>query len=59
MEEKELLKEALEYFIRMYGFTLERNDYDGEIEYSCNGYVVDENTAKVLVQAKRLVGWGE
>jgi hypothetical protein len=29
MEEKEILKEALEYFISMHGFTLERNDYDG------------------------------
>ncbi len=59
MTNEEILKEALEYFAGMYGFTLERNNYDGEIEYSCNGYVVDEDTAKVLAQAKRLVGWWE
>lgn len=54
-----ILKEALEYFTGMYGFKLERNDYDGEIEYSCNGYVVDEDTFKVLYQSKKLVGWWE
>ena len=59
MTNEEILIEALEYFAGMYGFTLERNDYDGEIEYSCNGYVVDEATMKVLVQAKKLVGWWE
>lgn len=59
MTEKEILKEALEYFTDMYGFTLSKNDYDGNIEYSCNGYVVDEDTMKVLVQAKKLIGWWE
>jgi hypothetical protein len=59
MEEKEILKEALEYFVGMYGFTLERNNYDDEIEYSCNGYVVDEDTFKVLYQAKKLIDWWE
>lgn len=59
MTNEEILKEALEYFVGMYGFKLERNNYDGEIEYSCNRYVVDEDTAKVLAQAKRLVGWWE
>jgi hypothetical protein len=59
MTNEEILKEALEYFVGMYGFKLERNNYDGEIEYSCNGYVIDEDTAKVLAQAKRLVGWWE
>jgi hypothetical protein len=59
MTNEEILKEALEYFTGMYGFKLERNSYDGEIEYSCNEYVVDEDTAKVLAQAKRLVGWWE
>ena len=43
----------------MYGFTLSKNDYDGDIEYSCNGYVVDEDTMKVLVQAKKLIDWWE
>lgn len=58
-KEKQILKEALEYFVGMYGFTLERNNYDGNIEYSCNGYVVDEDTMKVLVQAKKLIDWWE
>ena len=47
MTNEEILKEALEYFTGMYGFRLERNDYDGEIEYSCNGYVVDEDTVEL------------
>lgn len=59
MTNEEILKEALEYFTGMYGFKLERNNYDGEIEYSCNGYVINEDTAKVLVQAKRLIDWWE
>ena len=59
MTNEEILIEALEYFAGMHGFTLERNNYDGEIEYSCNGYVVDEDTMKVLVQAKKLIGWWE
>lgn len=59
MNDKEILKEALEYFTGMYGFTLSKDDYDGNIEYSCNGYVVDEDTMKVLVQAKKLIDWWE
>ena len=59
MTNEEILKEALEYFTSMHGFRLERNDYDGNVEYSCNGYVVDEDTMKVLVQAKKLIGWWE
>jgi hypothetical protein len=59
MNDKEILKEALEYFTGMYGFTLSKNDYDGNIEYSCNGYVVDEDTMKVLVQAQKLIDWWE
>ena len=59
MEDKKILKEALKYFANMYGFTLSKNDYDGDIEYSCNGYVVDEDTMKVLVQAKKLIDWWE
>ena len=41
MTNEEILKEALEYFTSMYSFCLERNNYDGIIEYSCNGYIVD------------------
>ena len=59
MTNEEILKEALEYFVGMHGFRLERHDYDGEIEYSCNGYVIDEDTAIILAQAKKLVGWWE
>lgn len=59
MTNEEILKEALEYFIGMHGFRLERNNYDGEVEYSCNGYVIDEDTARILAQAKKLVGWWE
>lgn len=54
-KQKQILKEALEYFVNMHGFTLKRNNYDGEIEYSCNGYVIDEATMQILVQAKKLI----
>ena len=59
--EVETLREALEYFAGMHGFTLQRytDEDDGIVEYSCNGYVVDEDTMKVLVQAKKLIGWWE
>ena len=59
--EVETLREALEYFVGMHGFTLQRykDEDDGTVEYSCNGYVVDEDTMKVLVQAKKLIGWWE
>ena len=59
MTNEEILREALEYFAGMHGFHLERNNYDGEIEYSCNNYVVDEDTFKMLHQAKELIGWWE
>lgn len=59
MTNEEILKEALEYFAGIYGFRLERNNYDGEIEFSCNGYVIDEDMAIILVQAKKLVDWWE
>lgn len=59
MTNEEILKEALEYFVGMYGFRLEREDLDDGTEYFCNGYVVDEDTMRVLVQAKRLIGWWE
>lgn len=59
MTNEEILKEALEYFVGMHGFRLDKEDLDDGIEYSCNGYVVDENTMRVLVQAKKLIGWWE
>ena len=59
MNDKEILKEALEYFTGIYGFILYKHDYYGTTEYSCNGYVVDEDTMKVLVQAKKLIDWWE
>ena len=61
MTNEEILIEALEYFAGMHGFTLERykDEFDGTVEYSCNGCVVDEDTMKVLVQAKKLIGWWE
>ena len=61
MTNEEILIEALEYFAGMHGFTLERykDEDDGTVEYSCNGYVVDEDTMKVLVQAKQLIDWWE
>ena len=58
-EETDILVAALEYFAGMHGFEVERNNYDGNIEYSFNGYVVDEDTFNVLDKAKELIGWWE
>ena len=60
--EVETIRAALEYFAGMRGFTLERykdEDDNSTVEYSCNGYVVDEDTFKVLYQAKKLIDWWE
>jgi len=54
-KQKQILEKALEYFAITYGFTLRRNRCDNEIEYSCNGYVIDEDTVRILVQAKKLI----
>jgi hypothetical protein len=61
MTNEEILIEALEYFAGMHGFELDRYEDKEEdiLEYSCNGYVVDEDTFKVLYQAKKLIDWWE
>lgn len=61
MTNEEILIEALEHFAGMHGFKLERykDEDDGTVEYSCNGYVVNEETMRVLVRAKELIGWWE
>ena len=45
----------------MYGMSLSkyRLDEDDEIEYSCNGYVVDKETYDTLERAKELTDWWE
>lgn len=58
-KENEILKEALTYMANMYGLNLSMCRLDNEIEYSCNGYVVDRETYFVLKQAKGIIDWWE
>lgn len=46
-----ILVEALEYMFNTYGIKLSMTKLDDEIEYSCNGYVVDKDTYLTLNKA--------
>lgn len=60
MNETEILKQALRWYMDMYGCTLERNRYDDCIEYSCNGYVAYRKEAEAIAKAKKMVDfWTE
>lgn len=58
-DEKEILKTALRWYIDMYGCRPERSTYDDYVEYSCNGYVTDKETAIALQKAKQELSWFE
>lgn len=53
MNEIEILKEALRWYMGMYGCTPQRNNYDDYIEYSCNGYVTDKEEAEAITKSKK------
>ena len=55
----EILKTALKWYMDMYGCRPERNVYDSDVEYSCNGYVTDKEEATVLLKARKMLGWFE
>lgn len=59
MNDKEILEIALKWYMNMYGCSPKRNVYDEYIEYSCNGYVVDEEEAVALLKAKRMLNFFE
>lgn len=58
-QEKEIgqLKTALNWYINMYGCRIERGVYDDNVEYSCNGYIANEEEAVALLEAKRMLDW--
>ena len=58
-QEEKTLKIALQWYMDMYGCRPERNVYDGTVEYSCNGYVTDRETAVALYKAKQELSWFE
>ena len=58
-QEEKTLKIALQWYMEMYGCRPERNVYDGTVEYSCNGYTTDRETAVALYKAKQELGWFE
>lgn len=58
-QEEKTLKIALQWYMGTYDCTPERNAYDGYIEYSCNGYVTDKETAIALCKAKKELSWFE
>ena len=55
----QVLIEALRYMANMYGFRLDMNKYDDEIEYSCNQYVTDRETWLTLKKAEKIIDWWE
>lgn len=58
-QEKEVLKEALQYMAGMHGLSLSKCKLDNEIEYSCNQYVVNKETYNMLQKAINIIGWWE
>lgn len=56
-KEIETLKNALTWYMNMYGCRPERNVYDDTVEYSCNGYVTDKEKATALLKAKKMLDW--
>lgn len=58
-QEKEIeqLKTALNWYINMYGCRTERIVNDDNVEYSCNGYIADEEEAVALLKTKRMLDW--
>lgn len=57
--ENEILSEALNYMMGMYGGHIEKNDYDGEIEYSLNNYVINEAVYKIFNTAINIIDFWE
>lgn len=53
--EIEVLKGALTWYMNMYGCTPEKNVYDGYVEYSCNGYIIDKEDAKYILKAQTML----
>lgn len=58
-EKTNTLKTALRWYMDMYGCRPERNVYDGNVEYSCNGYVTNKEDATALLKAKQTLDWFE
>lgn len=58
-QEEKTLKTALRWYIDMYCCRPERNVYDGNVEYSCNGYVTNKEDAIALLKAKKMLDWFE
>lgn len=56
-KEIETLKNALTWYMNMYGCRTEQNVYDDNVEYSCNGYVTDKEEATSLLKAKKMLDW--
>lgn len=59
MTGKEILEKALSWYMGMYGCNPKKNAYDGYAEYSCNGYVTNEDEAIAILKAKRMLDWWE
>ena len=57
--DSQVLEDALRYMAGMYGFRLDMNKYDDEIEYSCNQYVTDRETWLTLKKAEKIIDWWE
>lgn len=54
--DNQILKEALQYMAGMYDLRVTKDKYDDEIEYSCNGYIVNKETWLILKKAEEIIG---
>lgn len=59
MSQLEILKEALEGYMGMWGCSLQKSGCDDCIECSCNGYIVGREEAEAVATAKKCGGFWE
>lgn len=60
MTDVEILTEALRWYMGMYGCSPRKCNFDdGYLQFSCNGYTVHEDTARIIAKARDLVDFWE
>lgn len=59
IKEADLMKEALRWYMGMYGCRCEKHNLGGEAQYSCNGYVCEKETTVAIAQAKNIIDFWE
>lgn len=59
MNDIEILKQALNWYMSMYGCTPRKNKYDDYVEYSCNGYITNKEDAETIAKARKMIDFWE